>query len=377
MTVPTRRAQADRQRLPLLGVLLSTVAILTLVATSCAGDEASADRGSGPAHATVASSVPADTTLRIADQQRTLQTPLDASGETKELGFTPVYSTFEGGPPLIEAFRAGEVDVGYVGDTPPILAAAARQDIVILAAWRYGGNTMSIVAPPGKHIDSVADLKGKKFAYSKGTALQAFALAALKQAKLKESDVDRTDLKILDIVGALKSGDVDAGVVVEPILSQYLAANPGATVVRDSQGLSTNLSFVISSKKALADPAKAAAIGNLLTHENAAFGWIAQNRDAFTKAFAEANKVPADIARSLSDRVAVKSYLPLDGKVLSDEQGVADLFYQAGVIPAAVDVDSIVDHRFEGSPGSPRTAENDEAESMVGRGQPWGSISIE
>ncbi|HKY15947.1 MAG TPA: hypothetical protein VJM33_13565, partial [Microthrixaceae bacterium] len=104
---------------------------LVLFAAAC-GDDASGASSSfdSATTVTVADSVPDNTTLRIGDQQKLLQTPLEVSGELDWVQFEPEWSTFVGGPPLLEAFRAGELDVGFVGDTPPLFAAAAGQDLV-------------------------------------------------------------------------------------------------------------------------------------------------------------------------------------------------------------------------------------------------------
>ena len=290
--------------------------------------------------------VPPGTKLRVGDQQNTLKLPLDGSGEATKLQSSVEYSTFAAGPPLVEAFNAGAIDLGYVGDTPPVLAAARGQDIVIVGAWHYNGNLIAVVAPPGKSITSVADLKGKKFAYTKGTALQAFALRALKEAGLTEADVETVDVPILDIVGALKSGDVDAGVVIEPILTPYLKDNPDAKVVRDGKGLTTGLQLLITTKKTLEDPAKSAAIGDFIAREIASTAWRQANPDEFAAKYAEANQIDVAVAKSIIERNGVQPYVPIDEKLIGELQILADVFFEAGAIPSKLDVHSVFDDRF-------------------------------
>jgi sulfonate transport system substrate-binding protein len=290
--------------------------------------------------------VPAGTGLRVGDQQGTLQRPLDSSGEAANLQTSPEYATFVGGPPLIEAFNAGALDVGYVGDTPPILALARGQDLVIVGAWRFSGNLMAIVAPPGKQIASVADLKGKSLAYSTGTALQAFAIRALKEAGLTEKDINHVDVPILDIVGALQSGDVDAGVLIEPILTSYLTDNPTATVVRDADGLTTGLQLVITTKATLEDPAKAAAIGDFVYREALAFRWAVEHPEESAQAFADANQISLEQAKLLQSRNGAQTFVPLDDQVIGPIQELADIFSDAGTIPEPLDVTTLFDDRF-------------------------------
>ncbi len=332
--------------------LLALAVPLLLFAAAC-GDDSSADssdsgsKDDSATTVTVPDSVPDGTTLRIGDQNKLLQIPLEASGEIDKVQFKPEWSTFVGGPPLLEAFRANEIDIGFVGDTPPILAAAAGQDLVIVAAWRFDGDNYGIVVGPDSDIESVEDLKGKSLAFQKGTAAQAYAVRALDEVDLSSDDVETIDLSALDVSAAVKSGDADAGVLVEPLLSQYLTTTPGSKKIRDSKGLTTNLSFIITTKATLDDPAKAAAIGDFLARERAAFTWSAANRDALVAKFAEENNVPIELARQVVEGNAGTKLLPLDGPVTDDLQALADDLYAAKVIPKEIDIAEFFDPRFE------------------------------
>ncbi len=203
--------------------------------------------------------VPAGTTLRVGDEQGTLQRPLESSGEATELQAGLEYATFVGGPPLIEAFNAGALDLGYVGDTPPILAQARGQDLVIVGAWRFSGNVAAIVAPPGEELRLGRGPEGQVARlHHRNGAPGVRGPVRWTKVGLTEGDINHVDVPILDVVGTLQSGDVDAAVLVEPILTSYLDSNPGAKVVRDADGLTTGLQLVITTKKTLEDPAKAA-----------------------------------------------------------------------------------------------------------------------
>lgn len=290
--------------------------------------------------------VPDGVTLRVGDQSSTLERPLRTSGQLDEVQSELEFATFVGGPPLVEAFNADALDVGYVGDTPPILAQARGQDLVIVGAWRFNGNVMALVSPPGKGITSLEDLRGKNVAYSTGTALQAFAIRALAEGGLSESDVNRVDVPILDIVGTLKSGDVDAGVLVEPILASYLAETPDATIVRDAEGLTTGLQFIITTSEVLADPDLSAALGDFVYRQALAFAWAADNPEATAEAFAEDNQISIEQATLLIERNGSQLFVPLDEEVIDPLQALADTFSEAGAIPEPIDVSLIVDDRF-------------------------------
>jgi sulfonate transport system substrate-binding protein len=314
----------------------------TVTDTTAAEAPATADAETPPAPIEVSEG----TTLRVGDQSGTLQRPLETSGQIDSVQADLEFSTFVGGPPLLEAFNAGAIDVGYVGDTPPILANARGQDIVVVAAWRFSGNVLALVAPPGKEVASVADLAGKKIAYQRGTALQAFALQALDEVGLSETDIEPVDVPVLDAIGVLQSGSVDAAVVVEPLLSTYLTENPDATVVRDATDLATGLQFVITTREVLEDPAKGPAVGDLVANLAAAFVWAAENPDASAQAFADANQIPLEAAQLIQQRNGEQLFVALDDEVTVPLQALADLFTEAATIPESVDVTTFFDDRF-------------------------------
>src|ERR1700756_2978946 len=66
--------------------------------------------------------------LLAARQNRVLEKAL------APLGWTIDRTEFQFGPPLLEAMRVGRIDIGGVGDTPPIFAQAAHADLVYVAA---------------------------------------------------------------------------------------------------------------------------------------------------------------------------------------------------------------------------------------------------
>ena len=64
-------------------------------------------------------------TLRVGDQKAGSQALLQAAGQLDGVQYKIASSQFTSGPPLLEAANAGAIDLGVVGNTPPIFAAAA------------------------------------------------------------------------------------------------------------------------------------------------------------------------------------------------------------------------------------------------------------
>jgi sulfonate transport system substrate-binding protein len=89
----------------------------------------------------------------------------------KELGVTVNWvGPFPAGPQLIEAMNAGKVDIGTVGETPPIFSQAAGITEIIYIAGRVPsrGLGQGIIVRANSPIRKLADIKGKKVAFQRG-----------------------------------------------------------------------------------------------------------------------------------------------------------------------------------------------------------------
>jgi sulfonate transport system substrate-binding protein len=92
--------------------------------------------------------VPSGTALVVGDQNEVLQTVMAASGEQARLAEKVTYANFLGGPAVLEAFRAGALDLVTIGNTPPIQAQGAGERILIVAAWQLSGRSMASPCDP-------------------------------------------------------------------------------------------------------------------------------------------------------------------------------------------------------------------------------------
>ena len=217
----------------LLAALLSLVAV-----TACSADASTraGDEDGGPTTTAAAVELPDEVpTLRVGDQLEYLQTVLELAGEDEAFPYEVEYSSFVGGPPMLQAFQGGALDTGFVGSTPLIFAQAQGQDIVAVAGWAGEGSAYNLVTAPG--VDDIGgwdDLAGARVAYQRGTAAEALLLQALDAAGIDPPEVTTVDLPITQISAALQGGSADAGISVEPLTSAYLAANPTAAAVDDA-----------------------------------------------------------------------------------------------------------------------------------------------
>jgi NitT/TauT family transport system substrate-binding protein len=153
-----------------------------------------------------------------------LPQPLLGIEEKKYAQFIPK-TTFEGrvydaGSGVIEALRAGAIDIGASGPYPALKAYAKAKDIVLLANAADGGTELMVLqSSPYK---SVKDLKGKAVGVNQlGSTVDAFVRHNLLKAGLKPDD----DVQIIRIppgeqAALLQSGQVAAVAAPSPWPSQ-------------------------------------------------------------------------------------------------------------------------------------------------------------
>ncbi|MEH1917794.1 LLM class flavin-dependent oxidoreductase [Nostoc sp.] len=111
------------------------------------------------------------------------------------LGVDVQWSLFVSGPPLLEALDTGSIDLGPTGETPPIFAQAAGSKLVYLVNIPgLTAEAKAIIVPKDSSIRTLTDLKGKKVAFARGTALTYFLVKALEEVGLKLSDIKPVNL---------------------------------------------------------------------------------------------------------------------------------------------------------------------------------------
>ena len=162
------------RRLPLAAVLVS--AALALAACGSGGN-AAAVRDDGSVDLS-------KVTLVVGDQKGGSQALLSAAGDLDDLPYKVDWKPFTSGPPMLDAISSGAVDVGGVGNTPPLFAIDQGKKLKVVSAYSQGATGDAIVVPKGSSITDVAELKGKKVAVAKGSSANYSLLAQLDEAGL-------------------------------------------------------------------------------------------------------------------------------------------------------------------------------------------------
>ena len=167
---------------------------------------------------TIAQNNNSKTVIRIGYQKAaTILYALKAKGELektlKASGASVTWTEFPAGPPMLEALNVGSIDFGYTGEAPPVFAQAAGVPLVYVAYDPYGPKAEAILVHKDSPIKSVADLKGKKVAFAKGSNTNYLIVKALQKAGLKYTDIKPTFLAPADGRAAFEGKNVDAWAV--------------------------------------------------------------------------------------------------------------------------------------------------------------------
>jgi sulfonate transport system substrate-binding protein len=336
----------------LIAAGVSVTALATVAACGTSAVDASA---AAPAPSTVSAAALRNVTLRVGDQKGAgLQVLLRAAG----LADTPYriqWSTFTSGPPMLEAANDNAVDVGQVGNTPPIFSAAANGAIDVVSALRANVGD-AILVPKGSPVASLADLRGRTIAVAKGSSANGTLLNTLVKAGLTPSDVKISYLQPADAYAGFSQGSVDAWAVWDPYVTEAVA-NLGARELLSGADtlhgsglaagapLSNGYSFQVASRSALADPGRNTALADFLARVDKAQEWAAGHLDDWGKIYAQQTGIPLSTAE-IAIKNIVLTPVALNDSVISAEQRLADAFDSAGQLPGKVDFSSFVDRRF-------------------------------
>jgi sulfonate transport system substrate-binding protein len=256
----------------------------------------------------------------------------------KSLGVTNVkWVEFQFGPPMLEALGAGAIDLGSVGDTPPIFSQAGGSDLVYAAATAAAQH--AVLVPKNSPINTLADLKGKKVAFGKGSSAQNVTVKALALAGLKFDDIVPTYLSPADATAAFNGGNIDAWVVWDPY---YAIAEEryGARVIADTadKRLASSSYFIASRSVATQQPV---VLSTVLDEIRKVTLWAGKNREELAAIASDATGIDVKSWSAAFAR-AEFSLGPVTDAHIAQQQQLADAFQALGIIPKKLNVSEIV-----------------------------------
>jgi sulfonate transport system substrate-binding protein len=281
--------------------------------------------------------------LRIGYQKGGPLLILKSSGELDRrlgtLGVPVRWAEFPSGPPLLEALNAGALEVGVAGNAATVIAqAAADSPLVYLAVSVPNPHGDAILVPKDSPIRTLADLKGKTIAFTRGSNAQYFLIRALQHAHISLDEVRQAGLSPTDARAAFESGSVDAWIIWDPFYADA-QLNLGARVLIDGTGLVDDSVFYVSTRSA-AD--KHRQILQIVVDEiEKTERWMQAHPYDAARQLAEATSLPLNIWQTALSRhsYGVKA---VDQKAIDSQQSIADTFFSLGLLPAKENVASAI-----------------------------------
>jgi sulfonate transport system substrate-binding protein len=239
-------------------------------------------------------------------------------------GYSIDWIEFQFGPPMLEAMRVGSIDVGAVGDTPPVFAQAAHGDVLYIAANQ--GAPQSILLPAGSKIQTLADLKGKKLAFGRGSSAHHFVLLVLEKAGLTYTDIEPIYLGPADAGAAFERGAIDSWSIWEPYTSLFVT-RPGVRTLATNKDIGEQFGYIMGN--------------GAFVRANPALTSTVVQAFAAAALLATATGIQQDVwSRALAHHPL--QVMPMSDELTRSQQKVADRFRALGLVPVDIKVSDIV-----------------------------------
>ena len=289
-----------------------------------------------PAQAQTAAATPAE--LRIGYQKYGTLVILKARGTLEkrlaDKGINVKWSEFPFGPPLLEAINVGSIDVGTVGESPPIFAQAAGADLVYIGNEPPAPAAEALIVPKDSPLKRVAELKGKKVAVAKGSNANYLLVKLLENAGLKFSDIEVVYLPPADARAAFESGRVAAWSIWDPFLAAA-EKQLNARVLADGKGAVANHQFYLAARP-FAE--KYPEVVHIIIEElDKIDQWGKQNPQEVAKFLAPQIGIEQSIVEVAALRYSY-GVKPVAADVLAAQQKIADKFFELKLVPRHVRV---------------------------------------
>jgi len=244
---------------------------------------------------------------------------------------------FQYGPPLLEALGSGAIDLGAVGDTPPIFSQSAGADILYLAA--YPQEESAFLVLDDSEIKKPEQLKGKKIAVSLGSSAHNFMLVMLEKYGLRLEDITPVYLAPADAIAAIITKRIDAWVIWDPYVTIAVKNHHARKLISTiSDNTEYNSFYILNSRFAIMTPKITQAIYDALSHATI---FVNENRDGVANLISGLTGIAYDIQRSVLKRTTF-NLLAIDEEVLKRQQEIANRFFRLGLITHPVQISDIV-----------------------------------
>ena len=307
------------------------LALLLLLALGACGRDASPEEGAGVLH--------------VGSQKGGTKALMLSSGVLEGVPYRIEWSEFPAAQHLLEAIGSGAVDIGLTGDAPFLFAYQSGSPVKAIGAQEAPerpAGALAIIVPAASPVRSLADLKGKTVATTRGSVGHYLVVRALAAAHLPPDYVKLSFLAPGDAKAAFSSGAIDAWSIWVPYLSA--ARQEEARVIVDGRGLVRGVGFDVANDRSAV--AKRAMLADFLKREARAMDWAATHKSAFAAVLARETGLPLAIARDYAEKNK-RRRVAIDAALIAEQRQVLDDFAAAGAITGGRKLNGAFDTSFK------------------------------
>lgn len=287
-----------------------------------------------------------EVTLRFATLTSISKAPpglvAQAKGYFKKYGVNVEMKLFTSGRAAIEALAAGQFDIGMFGDIPALSLLAQGYDGKIIAAGLGGPKRQALTVPLDSKYHSLADLKGKRIGFTKGSTDEIALEATMKKQGIKWGDFKAVNLGPPAKATALKLGNVDAIEAWEPVPSIIVVNKIGRRLLTADGDIPDIVGITLASSKVLKEHPEEIVKFLKALHEGAQYAQ--GHADEMVSFLAKKLKVDRPV---LIEAIPTQWwYVEIFSDTYSNWQKSADLIHRLGRIKEPLKVETLVDTSF-------------------------------
>ncbi|AZD29983.1 aliphatic sulfonate ABC transporter substrate-binding protein [Pseudomonas chlororaphis] len=241
----------------------------------------------------------------------------------------------------LEYLNSGGVDFASSASLAAVLSRANGSPIKSVYVYSRAEWTALVVRKDSPYR-TVADLKGKKIAATKGTDPYLFTLRSLQQAGLKKDDVELVHLQHPDGRTALEKGDVDAWAGLDPHMAASEVQAGSRLLYRNSAFNSYGV-LSVTEQYAKEHPQTIATV--LAAYEQAR-EWSLKHPDELARLLADESGLPLEVARLQLSRTDL-GRPQLSAEDVLASKAAAPILVSEELVRRGVNVDRVIDQLLD------------------------------
>ena len=282
------------------------------------------------------------TVIRIAYQLEGVALLLKNRGTLEKrlakIGVTAEWKKYSSGPPIISAMGNGEIDLGYVGDVPALLAQIKNLPLVYVANQLPIPTTIAVLVPEKSSIKNLTDLKGKKITFVEGSTAHYTLIQVLIAAGLSLNEVEIVGLSAYEGKIAFEKGLVDVWIGWEPYWAELEEKMP-VRILTNGEGIADNTNFYLATHNLVKNNYE---LVKIFIEELQKTGeWAVKNSENVAQIVAQETGLKIATAKRIVAR-SIYEVLPIQERAIEEQQRIADIFFRLGIFPKQIRVKDMV-----------------------------------